>query len=207
MLDMTSAARPYGGMPSDTRREQRRTRLLQAVLDVAGEDGLGGLTVASVCARAGVGKRYFYESFASLDELIAGALQQIFEQVGRAIEDSGLQPEDPAERLLEVAARGALEVMDDPRVARFYLESAGSPAGAAVREAAVGVLTEQLLVRLVGATPAQATARLLGHLLVAGTHHVVALWLAGDSGVDREELIALLVDIGSDAAQRMREQA
>lgn len=207
MLAMTSPARPYGGMPSGARREQRRARLLEAVLDVVGESGLGVLTVASVCACAGVGKRYFYESFASLDELVAGALQLVFEQVGRAVEDSGLKPDDPAEQLLEVAARSALSVMDDPRVARFYLESAGSPAGMAVREAAVGALTDQLLVRLVGTSPPRATARLLGHLLVAGTHHVVALWLRGESGVGREELVALLVGIGADAAERMRREA
>ncbi|MET8650541.1 MULTISPECIES: TetR/AcrR family transcriptional regulator [Nocardia] len=204
---MTSAARPYGGMPSETRRLQRRARLLDAVFEVVGVSGFGALTVASVCAAAGVGKRYFYESFASLDELVAGALQQIFEQVGLAIEESGLQPDDPAERLLELAARSALEVLDDPRVARFYLESTGSPAGMVVRETAVGVLTEQLLVRLVGTGPPRPTARLLGHLLVAGTNHVVALWLRGESGVGREDLITMLVGIGVDAAERMRLEA
>lgn len=88
--------------------------------------------------------------------------------------------------------------------ARFYLEASASPAGLAAREAGVDVLTDLLLERLIDDPPSPAGARVLGSLLIAGTHHVVATWLRGETGVDREELVRLVVGIGVDAAERMR---
>lgn len=199
---MTSP-RPYGGLAQDERRAERRARLLAAVLDVVAEHGLAGVTVGAVSSAAGVSKRYFYESFASTDDLLAAALRRIFEDVGAAIAAASAEGEDAPRAVLEVAARSALDAMTDPRVARLYLEASESPAGTAVREAGVALLVDHLLARIV-AGPVPPRARMTGQLLVAGTHHVVAVWLRDDSGITREELIALLVDTGADAAARMR---
>ncbi|WP_370290015.1 TetR/AcrR family transcriptional regulator [Nocardioides sp.] len=203
---MTTSPRAYGGVPGDERRTQRRERLLEAVLDVVGEGGLAAVTVASVSTRAGIGKRYFYESFESTDALVGAALERIFVRVGEAIAASD-PPDDSPAHLLEVAARSALDAMDDARVARFYLEASSSQAGLAAREAGTDLLTEHLLVRLVGPEQSTEATRLLGSLLVAGTHHVVATWLRGESGVTREELVELVVGIGVDATARMRRAA
>lgn len=204
---MTTTPRAYGGVPGDERRTQRRERLLEAVLDVVGEGGLAAVTVASVSTRAGIGKRYFYESFESTDALVSAALERIFVRVGEAIAGSELPSGDSPAHLLEVAARSALDAMDDARVARFYLEASSSQAGLVAREAGVDLLTEHLLVRLVGLDRSTEATRLLGSLLVAGTHHVVATWLRGESGVTREELVELVVGIGVDATARMRREA
>jgi AcrR family transcriptional regulator len=64
-----AATRIYRGVPGDARRTDRRQRLLAAGLDLFGTKGIAGTTVDDVCAAAHLTKRYFYESFASLDEL------------------------------------------------------------------------------------------------------------------------------------------
>lgn len=194
-------------MPQDVRQGQRRERLIEAALDRVGADGLAGLTVGSVATAAGLSKRYFYESFESLDELVGAALGQVFSRVGGAIESSGLDASAEARDVLDVAVRGALDVVEDPRAARLYLESAASPTAAAVRDAAVDALVEQLLGRVADSGRDLASVRLLGHLLVSGGTHVVALWLRGGLDLTRDELVDHLVDIGTTGAAWMDETA
>ena len=60
---------PFRGISADDRRGQRRNRLVVAAFEIAGSQGAGALGVGRVCSEAGLTKRYFYESFASLAEL------------------------------------------------------------------------------------------------------------------------------------------
>lgn len=58
-----TVTRPYGGVHADTRRQERRARLLAAGLEVIGTRGFHLSTVRDVCAHSGLSERYFYESF------------------------------------------------------------------------------------------------------------------------------------------------
>src|ERR1700730_8266818 len=60
---------PFKGVSADDRRIDRRNRLVGAAFEIAGTEGAGALGVGRVCLAAGLTKRYFYESFASLAEL------------------------------------------------------------------------------------------------------------------------------------------
>src|SRR5580658_9346688 len=60
---------PFKGVSADDRRIDRRNRLVGAAFEIAGTEGSGALGVGRVCLAAGLTKRYFYESFASLSEL------------------------------------------------------------------------------------------------------------------------------------------
>jgi len=60
---------PFKGISADDRRTERRNRLVGAAFEIAGTEGAGALGVGRVCLAAGLTKRYFYESFASLAEL------------------------------------------------------------------------------------------------------------------------------------------
>ena len=73
--------RPYRGVSADDRREQRRALLLETALDCLHDDGLAGISVRSVCARARLTPRYFYESFADLDELLSAAVSAVTDEV------------------------------------------------------------------------------------------------------------------------------
>src|ERR1700692_1678454 len=60
---------PFKGVSADDRRSDRRNRLGGAAFGIAGTEGAAALGVGRVCLAAGLTKRYFYESFASLSEL------------------------------------------------------------------------------------------------------------------------------------------
>jgi AcrR family transcriptional regulator len=63
--------RRYGGVSADERRLQRRERLIEAGFEVFGRDGYLKTTMRLICAQARLSERYFYESFASTEELFA----------------------------------------------------------------------------------------------------------------------------------------
>lgn len=193
----------YAGVPEEARRAERRQKLVAATLDAVGEGGVVALTVGAVSARAGVAKRYFYESFDSLDALLSATLQEVFDRVGEAIASTAVRADATPEGLVRVAVAGAIDAMDDPRVARLYLESAGNPALLATRDRAVEGFVDQLLLQVAGGKVIDPRDRVTGHLLVSGSTHVVALWLQGRLDLTRDELIAHMVDLGAHAAVRI----
>ena len=82
---VTEVVRPYRGVSADDRRADRRARLLEAGLDLVGEVGVAEVTAEAVAARAGLSKRYFYESFADRDALLVAASSGVFETVRAAL--------------------------------------------------------------------------------------------------------------------------
>src|SRR5471032_598349 len=63
--------RTYGGLAMAERVAARRARFVEAGIELFGTQGFRGATVRGVCAAAGLTDRYFYESFASLEALLA----------------------------------------------------------------------------------------------------------------------------------------
>jgi AcrR family transcriptional regulator len=53
-----------------------RPRIQRAVIDLAREQGMGGISVRSICVRAGVGRHTFFQVFGSLDEARVVALRR-----------------------------------------------------------------------------------------------------------------------------------
>ncbi|WP_432498215.1 TetR/AcrR family transcriptional regulator [Kineococcus auxinigenes] len=72
-----------GGSRTTRRREQTRTRLLAAALELLAEQGLARSSVEGVCERAGFTRGAFYSNFTSMDEVVA-ALHA--ERAGRVLE-------------------------------------------------------------------------------------------------------------------------
>ncbi|PRI11141.1 TetR/AcrR family transcriptional regulator [Leucobacter massiliensis] len=62
------------------RRQETRSRLLDAAIEVFAEEGLQGASVESICARAGFSRGAFYSNFSSKEELFLALLQREFEQ-------------------------------------------------------------------------------------------------------------------------------
>ena len=122
MTDNPAAAaiestRVYGGVGAAQRREARRQRLIDAGLELFGTRGVAAVGIVDICAEAGLFKRYFYESFTSIDQLAAAVFGQVtdrlIEQVVPAIIAGAGRDPRPA---LSAYLRGSL---GDPRVARL----------------------------------------------------------------------------------------
>jgi AcrR family transcriptional regulator len=112
-----TTTRMYGGVSAQERVATRRAKLLDAGLELFGTKGIAATTIADVCAEAGLTKRYFYESFATVD-VLAGAVfvdvtDRLVEQVRPAIAAGGGTDPRPALTVYLSA------VLGDRRLARL----------------------------------------------------------------------------------------
>jgi AcrR family transcriptional regulator len=186
--------RMYGGLSALERQMSRRTRLIEAGLDVLGSRGLSAMTMTEVCARAGLTERYFYESFRNLDELLVAVFDAFSVPTHRAIELALRQaPPDLFERCR--AAAGALidSLTQDPRKARAYVEAIGSTPLRARREATMRAYAEVLADQMrslsgLGGRHHQASLRLVTTMLVGGLAEAVGEWLNGALLLSKDEL-------------------
>ena len=70
----------YGGVTAEERRASRRAALIEAALDLFGEDGARAVSKRAVCARARLNDRYFYEHFADSDALLVAIAEDLTAQ-------------------------------------------------------------------------------------------------------------------------------
>ncbi|MEV0579892.1 MULTISPECIES: TetR/AcrR family transcriptional regulator [unclassified Streptomyces] len=66
----------YGGQSREARAADRCERLVRAGLELFAARAFDDVTVAEVCARAKVSKRYFYEHFTDREELLLAVHRQ-----------------------------------------------------------------------------------------------------------------------------------
>lgn len=206
MTTSTPPGRSYAGASAAERSAGRRRRLVEAALDLVGEGGVAALTVGGVCERAGVAKRYFYESFGSLDDLLGQALSDALEPVAADIAAASTAEVAAVEPLQRAAVEAVLGVFDDPRVARMYLESPGHAGLRTARERAIDGFVAQFLDLLGVGQEGREPARVLAHVVIAGTTDVVARWLRGDLHLERAALVERLVALGSDATRLIQQE-
>ncbi|MBC7305053.1 MAG: TetR/AcrR family transcriptional regulator, partial [Nocardia sp.] len=112
--------RRYRGAAPGQRQQDRRARLIEAATDAFGIDGYRNTTVTTICAAAGVGKRYFYESFSDSEDLLLEVYRETAARMIEAIH-TGLRDADVD---VDAQARIALTayfqlILDDPRVPRI----------------------------------------------------------------------------------------
>jgi AcrR family transcriptional regulator len=145
-----------GRLPRGTHslsREQvaanQRVRLVSALVEVVGEQGYAGATMAQVVERAGVSRRAFYELFANLEECFLAAYDMIVDDGLSQIASLAGAGEGPREfrMALELLFARAVE---NPAAHRLVLLEAPAlgPMGVQRRERLIGsyeaVLRERL---------------------------------------------------------------
>lgn len=108
--------------------EIQRVCILSAMVEVVSEHGRQSTTVARVIARAGVGRRTFYDLF----DGCSGCIDEVFEDgVARALQRmrAACDPRATWAHRVRAALRALLELIDEePKLARVCFEHAlGSP--------------------------------------------------------------------------------
>jgi AcrR family transcriptional regulator len=100
--------RVYGGLSADQRVSRRREQLLAAGLELYAERGWAGTTVQDLCRAATLSPRYFYEHFASREELFleltAGIARDVHATVRAALAAAGPDPRGRAHAVLAALA-------------------------------------------------------------------------------------------------------
>lgn len=201
MSSAEKTGRTYGGASPAQRRDERRSRLLQAGLALYGTQGFAATSIDAVCAEAGLTKRYFYESFGSAEELLAAvyldATARVQGQVGEAILAAG----DDLQTRATAGVAAYFHVIDSDRPTANVILSELLPLAGSAREAIRGATTSW--------TGLVATAldgrRYRGHdtrLVAAAVWALLAgsaiRWALDDYAEPVESLIALTSDIVAD---------
>ncbi len=186
--------RPYGGVTADDRRRRRRTALLAAGLEcLGGEDA--EISVRRVCATSGLTQRYFYESFASLDELQTAVFTQIADEVA-ASTAAALSEHRPAS--LDEACRTSFAAAfavfrEDPRKARAAVAAAVGAAGLAEARRRVVIAYGESMLTYFGRTFAgevdTAVARVTVMYAVGGALEIAHAAFTGEIELSDDELV------------------
>lgn len=120
--DGKQPSRLYRGSNGDQRRSERYEQLLSAGLSVIGSNGYAAASVKSICTEAGLTERYFYESFANREALLA----EVYKTQTRFLKDRMLAAFEASERSSTAFSRAGLKAFFDtiyehPDVARLLL--------------------------------------------------------------------------------------
>lgn len=196
---MSPAVRTYRGASAEERRATRRARLLAACLDVIGEVGVLGVTVDAVCARAGLTKRYFYETFTDRDAALEAVTDDVYSGLHASIVAALRRTDGDRRARAATAVEVFAATLDaDQRIVRLYAESPGLPRLLARRDAAVEQFADLVLDDVLRLPPGEREQwRTAAVLVVAGTTHVVTRWLAGSVPLGRVELVEEVLRIGT----------
>lgn len=197
----------YAGRSVEQRRAERRSRLIGAAFEIWGEQGWSAVSMRGVCSRAGLTDRYFYESFADVDELLAAVWEQVRDTAIRRVSEAFLQaPPEPTARLRAALDVFVRDLSGDPRLGRIgFGDHTGNAVLERLHREGVQQFTD-LLIELgrpyfkPGTDPVSLRMSVL--LGIGGFVELVTAWLAGFIDVDAEALIEHATIAGADLAAR-----
>lgn len=190
-----TASRSYRGVSADERKAQRREQLIEAALDCLHQEGLAAISVRAVCARARLTARYFYESFADLDELLLAAVDSVVDEVAeRSLAALEAAPPELPTQVRAAIDAGYSVVATDARKASALLVAASGHGP--LRERRHKLVTDYAdliidgLPLLAGLGIAERrTARALALFLMGGAADVVEAVLSGRLRLSRRQVV------------------
>ncbi|MCK9686926.1 TetR/AcrR family transcriptional regulator [Scleromatobacter humisilvae] len=204
-------ARPYGGLAMEERVAARRARFIKAGVELFGTQGFRGATVRGVCAAAGLTDRYFYESFPTLEALLAAVYHSLKDRFATRLTQESFTSEDwrgdaaAIERQVTAAYELWFDTVRDPRVARILLvEILGvSPEMDALYEESARAMAALTIAPLSATHPtlklSKARRELLGRALVGAALQVAKMWMTGGYRLPRRDVVrtCVLVAMGT----------
>lgn len=209
---MNTPLRNYQGASAEDRIQNRRQQLLDVAFESMASGEWAAMSINKLCRVAELNKRYFYESFASLDEIAAA----VIEDTSARLIHIAFTTADAGSRAglssLQIARMAMKEVMlyltDDARRARvLFGEVAGNPVARENRRKVVDGLAQAVssygLKHYQAGDKTDPMAELVSSFLVGGTIEAVLNWLDGSIAMSREQLMddmATLWNVNGDAA-------
>jgi AcrR family transcriptional regulator len=189
--------RPYRGVGAGERLAQRRQRLLGAGLDLLGTDSdPAELTVRAVCGQAGLGVRYFYESFTDKDAFVGAVFDSVIADIA-ATTQAAVASAPPDEQARAGMANVVRAISADTRVGRLLFSVELSNTVILRKRAESGVLFAALLFQhaeTMGALDND-VVKAASHFAVGGVGQTISAWLSGDLSLGQDELVDLLASL------------
>ncbi|MBW8756942.1 MAG: TetR/AcrR family transcriptional regulator [Burkholderiales bacterium] len=214
-----ASARPYGGLAMEERVAARRARFIEAGIELFGTQGFRGATVRGICAAAGLTDRYFYESFASLEALLADVYRSVRDAFAKRLTEESFGAADwhgddaAVERQVAAAYEIWFDTVRDPRFARILLvEVLGvSPEMDALYEASARAMAELTITPLAATRPAIKLSKqrreLLGRALVGVGLQVAKMWMTGGYKLPRRDVVRTCVLVATGTLAALRAEA
>ncbi|MCX4767779.1 TetR/AcrR family transcriptional regulator [Streptomyces sp. NBC_01275] len=189
---------------------ESRQRILEATVEIAGERGYEGTSIAAVSAKCGLPASSIYWHFKDKDDLIAAVIERSFETWLAAVELPGEAAGTPLERITVMAAHVARSLIDAPDFLRLGLmlalerrpaEPRGRTVFLQVRDIAGQKITE--MARTLFPDLDEDAVRILSTYAVAGADGLfVHREIHGDA-VDLVAMFELHAQLVHDAASRL----
>jgi AcrR family transcriptional regulator len=104
MCAVENSARRYLGITAAERQAQRRERLLEAGVEVFGTQGYASSSVRSISTCASLNSRYFYESFATKEDLLIAVYEHVVTENWLVVREATAK-----ESTIEAQARAGLK--------------------------------------------------------------------------------------------------
>ncbi|WP_290714246.1 MULTISPECIES: TetR/AcrR family transcriptional regulator [Gordonia] len=186
-----TALRTYAGEHGDERVARRREQLLDAALESLGSSAGGSISVRGVCREARLTARYFYESFVSVDDLVAATYDRVIDEIMRSA-STAFSRRASIHARVRGAVAAIVDVIDgDRRKGRLLFTPTLVSATLAARRLAA---TENLAALTAQSTagvhhPASSEDVAAAYYRVGGLGNLLAAWLDDRVPMAREELI------------------
>ena len=120
--------RTYRGQSGEARAADRRQQLIDAAVELLGNDGTAGVTMRAAARVAGLSPRFFYESFTDRDDLMIAA----YDATLARLRSTALEAIGRTGNIRDGIDAGAALIQDEPRVGRILFRE--SLAGGSLRE-------------------------------------------------------------------------
>jgi AcrR family transcriptional regulator len=198
--------RRYRGATPDERREARHEQLMEAGLELFGTEGFRNTSVRAVSAAASLNSRYFYESFASREELLSSVYQRI---LGEIVTEAAkvVAAADTIEGKARAGLRAGWTILtDDPRKARIVaLEVVGvsdelEGLRRQSRQALAKITTEGALSVMPEDRRLILDPGLVARALMGGVVELLLGWIHGDVDHSVDEVVEHLTTLFTAAA-------
>ena len=178
---MEKEKRRYSGQSFEDRQAERRDKLIEAAVTVAGRVGLDGASVAAICAEAGLTARYFYESFPTREAIFVEAYRAVQNELLAHIAATP-GPGDAARRALTGFYTAIQERQDLARVFLIDLDDHGGAMRMASFEGAN---------KLSKAFGLKATHPLMIAGIIGGLVDIAKRWIESDFAEPLEKVVAI----------------
>jgi AcrR family transcriptional regulator len=186
-------ARTYRGVAQADRVAERRAVLVRTGLDCLHEDGLSAVSVRSICSRARLTPRYFYESFADLDDLLLAVVDSVAAEVAeRALAAIAAAPDEMRAQVRAAVDAGYGVVAGDRRKATALLVAAAGHGPLADRRQRIVVGYAHLAIAnlpALGARQDRRAATATALFLMGGAAELISAVLSGRLRISRAKVV------------------
>jgi len=192
--------RDYDGKTAAERVAERRERLIDAGVELFGERGYAATSIRSVLQQSGLRDRYFGESFADRDSLLAAVYSRLIdEEISRcaAAIDKTSGGTEGARAMIDTITRSFEKNPGKARIKSREVLS-GGPVAREQRRAGLRRLA-QLVADLLPVSTAlnRSDVLLLGLSIVAAADELLLTWMDSAEGLTRDrvvDVVTLLFD-------------